>query len=204
MRNSESPSLKSIPRGVPSSEGEGDSNDSYSSLRTVWFLQLCHLRDSLFLRLPWETDFPVSEATGVRLGGVDRDEDKATGKCGVEMMVFVQVGSATKTLIVTLESGWNVNVNFLPSHKDSCIARQWADQIIRQSAERVGLESNVHAHLFIHDYAVYILNCGGPLNAFQGQLGHRDINTIPVCLRPFDEDLKRGFASLFSNVHHPL
>ena len=126
---------------------------------------------------------------------------KVMGRDGVEMVVFVQEGLETDVLFFALESGCDGNVYFSPSRKVSCTTRQRAGQIIRQSAERVGLESDVHAHLFTHGYAVYILNCGGPLNAFQGQLGHSDINSTPVCLRPFDEDLERGFASLLSNVH---
>ena len=123
---------------------------------------------------------------------------------GVERLVFVQVGLETDVLFFALESGRDGNVYYSPSRKVSCITRQRADQMIRQSAERVGLESNVHAHLFTHCRVLIILNCGGSLDALQGQLGHRDINSTPVCLRPFDEDLKRGFASLFSNVHRPL
>ena len=126
---------------------------------------------------------------------------KVMGRDGVEMVVFVQEGLETDVLFFALESGLGGNVSYSPSRKVSCITRQWADQIIRQSAERVGLQSDVHAHLFTHDYAMNILNCGGHLDAFQEQLGHRYVNTTPVSLRPFDEDLKRGFASLLPNVH---
>lgn len=167
-------------------------------------MQVCRLRDQLFLRLPWETELRVSEAAGVRLDVLGSDGEKVMGRGGVERLVFVQEGLETDVLFFILESGRDGNGYYSPSRKVSCITRQWADQIIRQSAERVGLESNVNARLFTRGYAMNILNCGGPLDALQRQLGHRDVNTTPVCLRPFDEDLKRGFASLLSNVNHPL
>ena len=54
----------------------------------------------------------------------------------------------------------------------------------------------MHAQLFRHGYAITFLNCGGRPDAFQEQLGHRDINTTRIYLGLTSEDAMREVGKI--------
>ena len=83
-----------------------------------------------------------------------------------------------------------------PSRKGGHITKQRADQVIKKAAARANIQRVVHAHLFRHGYAINFLNCSGRLDALQGQLGHKDINTTRIYLRLSDEDVKREVSKI--------
>ena len=153
-------------------------------------------RDRLFLRLFWETGVRVSEAIALTLGDVGRDGIRVLGKGNVERVVFVQDGLVKAILFYAQENVLERHDFLFPSRKGGHITKQRADQIIKQTARRAGLQRNVHAHLFRHGYAINFLNCGGRLDALQEQLGHRDINTTRIYLRLSDEDVKREVSKI--------
>ncbi len=155
-----------------------------------------HERDCLFLRLLWETGVRVSEAIRIKLEDVSRNGLRVLGKGNVERVVFVQDGLVTAVPFYAQDRSLTRNDYLFPSRKGGYITKQRADQIIRKSAHRAGLQRNVHAHLFRHGYAINFLNCGGRLDALQEQLGHRDINTTRIYLRLSNEDIRREVGKI--------
>ena len=153
-------------------------------------------RDSLLLRLLWETGLRISEAVKVKLGDIGRDGIRVLGKGHVERVVFVQDGLVTAILFYAQGRALERNDYLFPSRRGGYITKQRADQIIKTAARRASLQRTVHAHLFRHGYAINFLNCGGRLDALQEQLGHRDINTTRIYLRLSDEDVKREVAKV--------
>ena len=153
-------------------------------------------RDGLFLRVLWETGLRASEALALRLSDVGRDGLRVLGKGSVEWVVFIQHGLVSAILFFAQEGVFERNDYLFPSRKGGYITKQRADQIIKMTARRAGLERSVHAHLFRHGYAINFLNWGGRLDALQEQLGHRDINTTRIYLRLSDEDVKREVAKI--------
>lgn len=153
-------------------------------------------RDSLFLRVLWETGTRVSEAIAIKLGDVSRDGIRVIGKGNVERVVFVQDGLVTAILFYAQENALERNDFLFPSRKGSHITKQRADQIIKGAAHQANLQRVVHAHLFRHGYAINFLNCSGRLDALQEQLEHRDINTTRIYRRLSDEDVKREVAKV--------
>ena len=83
-------------------------------------------------------------------------------------MVFVQEGLVATVLFCAHERAIDRNDCLFPSRKGGRITNQRADQITRHAARRGNLDRNVHAHLFRHGYAINFLNCGGRLDALQG------------------------------------
>lgn len=151
-------------------------------------------RDRLLLRILWEAGLRISEAIALRLVNVGRDGIRVRGKGDVERVVFVQDGLVSAVLFYAQDAGLERHDYLFQSRKGGHITKQRADQIIKKTALRAGLERNVHAHLFRHGYSINFLNCGGRLDALQEQLGHRDINTTRIYLRLSDEDIKREVA----------
>ena len=153
-------------------------------------------RDRLMMRLLWETGVRISECVSVMLADVSREGVRVLGKGNVERVVFVQDGLGSAILFHAQEHGLGRDDYLFPSRKGGHITKQRADQIIKSAARQAGLERNVHAHLFRHGYAINFLNCGGRLDAFQEQLGHRDINTTRIYLRLTSEDVMREVSKI--------
>ena len=153
-------------------------------------------RDRLFLRLLWETGLRVSEAINVKLVDVGREGIRVLGKGYVERVVFVQDSLVAAILFYAQERAIERDGYLFPSRKGGHITKQRADQVIKETARRAGLQRSVHAHLFRHGYAINFLNCGGRLDALQEQLGHRDINTTRIYLRLTSEDVMREVAKI--------
>ena len=153
-------------------------------------------RDCLLLRLLWETGCRVSEAIAVRLEDVGREGIRVLGKGRVERVVFVQDSLVSAILFQAQEEGLNRQDYLFVSRRGGHISKQRADQIIKRATRKARLNRNVHAHLLRHGYAINFLNCGGRLDAFQEQLGHRDINTTRIYLRLSGEDVRREVAKI--------
>ena len=101
-----------------------------------------------------------------------RDGIRVLGKGKTERVVFVQESLVVAILFYAHEIKPGREDYLFRSRKGGHITKQRADQIIKEVAHRAGLERNVHAHLFRHDYAINFLNCSGRLDALQEQLGH--------------------------------
>ena len=153
-------------------------------------------RDRLFLRLLWEMGLRVSEAIKVKLVDVGREGIRVLGKGGVERVVFVQDALVAAILFYAQERAIERDGYLFRSRKGGHITKQRADQIIKETAKRAHLQRSVQAHLFRHGYAINFLNCGGRLDALQGQLGHRDINTTRIYLRLTSEDVMREVSKI--------
>ncbi len=121
-------------------------------------------RDRLSLRLLWETGVRVSEAIVLTLGNIGRDGIRVLGKGQVERVVFVQDALVSSILFYAQEHLLERHDFLFPSRKGGHITKQRADQIIKQTARRAGLQRKVHAHLFRHGYAINFLNSGGRLD----------------------------------------
>lgn len=66
--------------------------------------------------------------------------------------------------------------------------RVW--QIVKQIAQRSGLETNVYPHLLRHSFATHLLGNGADLRIIQEMLGHADISTTQVYTHVDQQRLK--------------
>jgi integrase/recombinase XerD len=67
-------------------------------------------------------------------------------------------------------------------------ARVW--QIVKQIAQRSGIETNVYPHLLRHSFATHLLGNGADLRIIQEMLGHADISTTQVYTHVDQQRLK--------------
>ena len=153
-------------------------------------------RDKLLLDVLRQAGLRISEAIRIKLGDVGRDGIRVVGKGRADRVVFVQDGLVASILLFAQEHSLGREDHLFRSRRGGHITKQRADQIIKETGRRAGLDRNVHAHLFRHGYAINFLNYGGRLDALQEQLGHRDINTTRIYLRLTDEDVKREVAKI--------
>ena len=70
--------------------------------------------------------------------------------------------------------------------------------IVKQLAEKVGLQKNISPHTFRHSFATHLLENGADLRAIQQMLGHESITTTEVYMH-----VNRSYLSKVLNEFHP-
>lgn len=70
--------------------------------------------------------------------------------------------------------------------------------IIKQLAEKIGLEKNISPHTFRHSFATHLVEGGANLRAVQDMLGHESITTTEIYTH-----LDRNYLKQVIMDHHP-
>ena len=70
--------------------------------------------------------------------------------------------------------------------------------IIKQLAEKIGLEKSISPHTFRHSFATHLVEGGADLRAVQEMLGHESITTTEIYTH-----LDRSFLKQVIMDHHP-
>ena len=145
------------------------------------------LRDRAMIELLYASGLRASELVGARLENLDLDTRmiRVTGKGGKTRIV--PIGSkACEAIRLYLEKERPIFVSkrtgshvFLSRHgKGLTTVRLW--QIVKATAKRAGLDTDVYPHLLRHSFATHLLGGGADLRIIQEMLGHADISTTQI------------------------
>jgi len=145
------------------------------------------LRDRALVELLYGAGLRVSEAVGLDKSSVDLDGRlvRCIGKGSKERIVPVG-----RQAVTALRRYLSRGRPFLDSRhrpelflnaKGGALTRAGAFRILRQLAERAGLEpERVHPHLLRHSFATHLLEGGADLRSVQEMLGHADLATTEL------------------------
>jgi len=144
-------------------------------------------RDRAILELFYASGLRLSEMCGLRFEMVDLEDGflRVTGK-GNKTRV-VRVGSQARQAIadylanerpqlVTKRTSSHV---FL-SVRGTALSPDRVRQIVKERAQRAGIDQNVYPHLLRHSFATHLLEGGADLRVIQELLGHADIATTEI------------------------
>lgn len=130
----------------------------------------------------------VSELVGLKLSDLYFDEDfiKVTGKGDKQR--FVPISNINKKYIKIYERESRVHLNIKNGFEDILflnrrgrqLSRAMIFTIIKNLAEKIGLNKNISPHTFRHSFATHLLENGADLRAIQQMLGHESITTTEV------------------------
>lgn len=146
-------------------------------------------RNKAMLETLYSCGLRVSELVGLQVSKLMLDEGfvVVVGKGDKERIV--PIGSvAIKHIKIYIESIRNHMVNIKKESEDILflnrrggkLTRVMVFTIIKQLAEKVGLEKTVSPHTFRHSFATHLVEGGADLRAVQEMLGHESITTTEI------------------------
>ena len=145
------------------------------------------LRDHAMIEMLYASGLRASELVGARLENFDLETRmiRVTGKGNKTRIIPVgtKACDAIRTYLdrerpqlVSKRTGSHI---FLSHHgKSLTTSRLW--QIVKGTAKRAGIETNVYPHLLRHSFATHLLGGGADLRIIQEMLGHADISTTQI------------------------
>lgn len=148
----------------------------------------------------------VSELINLRISDLYFEEDfiKVTGKGDKQR--FVPISEINKKYISiyrkeirvhqTVQKGFD-DILFL-NRRGKQLTRAMVFTIIKQLAEKIGLNKNISPHTFRHSFATHLLKGGADLRAIQQMLGHESITTTEVYMH-----VDRTHLAEVMNKFHP-
>lgn len=169
-----------------------DSNEGYRNRAMLEILYSCGLR--------------VSELTDLKLSGLFFKEGyiKVTGKGSKQR--FIPVPASAQNHInayiihtrsaVSIKKGYEDTL-FL-NRRGAGLTRAMVFTIIKNLAQKTGLQKTISPHTFRHSFATHLLENGAGLRAIQLMLGHESITTTEIYMH-----LDRKFLNTVLNTYHP-
>jgi len=148
----------------------------------------------------------VSELTGLRISDLFFEEDfiKVTGKGDKQR--FVPISGINKKYISIYSNQIRVHQSVQKGSEDILflnrrgrqLTRAMVFTIVKQLAEKIGLQKTISPHTFRHSFATHLLENGADLRAIQQMLGHESITTTEVYMH-----VDRTHLSEVVNKYHP-
>lgn len=157
------------------------------------------MRNKAMLEMLYGCGLRVSELTQLKISNLFPDIEfiKVLGKGNKERLV--PVGSvALKYLRIWLNEV-RVHYPVKPAHTDtlflnrrgSALSRVMVFLIIKDLAQKIGLNKTISPHTFRHSFATHLIEGGADLRAVQEMLGHESITTTEIYTH-LDRDYLRG------------
>ena len=163
-------------------------------------------RNHTLLQLLYGAGLRVSEACGLRWRNL-----RPRGDAG-QVTVF---GKNDRTRAVALPTPlWSVLIGqrgaasaeapVFPSPSGRALDRVRVRAIVRQAAERAGVDAHVSPHWLRHSHASHALDHGAPIHLVQATLGHSSVATTSGYLhaRPGDSSALPGVGGSADRISH--
>lgn len=148
----------------------------------------------------------VSELTNLKISDLFFDEGfiKVTGKGNKQR--FVPISLLTQKYINLYKNEVRPHVPIVEAYRDTLFLNRRGKQltramiftIIKQLAEKVGLNKIISPHTFRHSFATHLLENGADLRAIQLMLGHESITTTEIYMH-----VDKSHLSKVINTYHP-
>ena len=148
----------------------------------------------------------VSELTNLKLSDLFFEEGfiKVTGKGNKQR--FVPIGKNTQKYINIYIYEIRPHIPIVKDHQDTLFLNRRGKQltramiftIIKQLAEKAGINKKISPHTFRHSFATHLLENGADLRAIQLMLGHESITTTEIYMH-----VDKTHLSKVINTYHP-
>lgn len=147
------------------------------------------MRNRAMLETLYSCGLRVSELIGIQISNLFLDIGflKVKGKGDKERLVPIG-GEAIKQILlyknhvrVLIPKTKKGNEDYLfLNRRGSALSRVMVFIILKELAEKAGINKNVHPHTLRHSFATHLVEAGADLRAVQEMLGHESITTTEI------------------------
>ena len=145
-------------------------------------------RNRAMLEVLYSSGLRVSELVELRIGNVYFDIGflRVIGKgnkerlvpCGKDALKFMKSYLEEIRVHIPVQKGFENHV-FL-NRRGKKLTRVFVFMVIKDLAERIGLNKSISPHTFRHSFATHLIEGGADLRAVQEMLGHESITTTEI------------------------
>ncbi len=163
-------------------------------------------RNKAMLEVLYSCGLRVSELVSLKISDIFRDEGfvRVIGKGDKERLIPIS-STALKEISLYMPDRnsmldidkENTDILFL-NRRGRKLTRVMVFTIIRNLADKAGLQKTISPHTFRHSFATHLVNGGADLRAVQEMLGHESIVTTEIYTHLDREYLREAIIS-----HHP-
>ena len=142
------------------------------------------LRDSAMLEVLYSCGLRVSELTALRLGDLFFGEGyiRVVGKGDKQRLVPISDVARDKIQMYLDQrrSACTSEDTVFLNNRGKSLTRVMVFTVIKQAAERAGVEKHISPHTFRHSFATHLLSGGASIRQVQEMLGHENISTTEI------------------------
>ena len=145
-------------------------------------------RNRTILETLYSCGLRVSELTNLKISDLFFEEGfiQVIGKGNKQR--FVPINSLTQKYIENYRTSIRVHINVQKGFEDTLflnrrgknLSRVMIFTIIKNLAEKAGIQKKISPHTFRHSFATHLLERGADLRAIQQMLGHESITTTEI------------------------
>lgn len=160
-------------------------------------------RNKAMIEIMYGCGLRVSELIGLKISNIYKDDGfiRVLGKGEKERLVPIGKGSL-HILDLYLE-GDRKHIAAKPKFTDTVflnkrgtgLTRQMVFLIVKELAERNGIQKDISPHTFRHSFATHLLEGGANLLAVQQMLGHSSVSTTEIYTHISDDILRETLTS---------
>lgn len=162
-------------------------------------------RNRAILEVLYSCGLRVSELTNLKLSELYMEEEfiRVEGKGSKERLVPIShraINEIKNYLPIRIEGkikNGEEDFVFL-NRRGAHLTRVMIFYIIKETAQRAGLEKTISPHTFRHSFATHLLEGGANLRAIQAMLGHESLSTTEIYTHLNTQYLRSEIIS-----HHP-
>lgn len=146
------------------------------------------MRNKAMLEVLYGCGLRVSELTNLKISNLYLNIDfiKVTGKGDKERLV--PIGSEAIKYLEIYMNEQRVHLDIKPGKEDyvflnrrgAPLSRVMVFIIIKELAQKIGLNKSISPHTFRHSFATHLIEGGADLRAIQEMLGHESITTTEI------------------------
>jgi len=154
-------------------------------------------RHRLIIELMLSSGMRVSECVSIKTNDINLNEriiKVKQGKGNKDRLTILSEGTV-RNIREYLEERDDQNPYLFPG-KDGHISVKLPQKIIKEAADRAGVQTNVYCHALRSTFATNLLNSGVDLKMIQDLLGHQSIKTTERYLQVKTSELKK--------IKHPM
>ncbi|NOQ49007.1 MAG: tyrosine-type recombinase/integrase [Methanococcoides sp.] len=152
-------------------------------------------RNKLLLMVMWTSGARISDVLNIRTLDIDNDKMTLTYRIKKRQgkLHTISLDNSIMYQAINYIHKWKVEGYLFKSGSSSkTIRREQVHNLLREYS-KIAMIRPVHAHLFRHGIAMYLLKKGVPMEMIAYRLGHSNVQTTAKFYARIDHDVERGF-----------